>query len=81
MRQIRKYKALFITPINTERKLTDDGWEFTTKESIPHNVKDLILSSFPDINNSEDDCDTYRQEDLIIDFFYTDDSLLESDMV
>ncbi|WDE10483.1 hypothetical protein [Thalassomonas haliotis] len=78
MRQIRKYKALFIIPINTERKLTDDGWEFKTKNSIPDNVKDLILSRFPNISNSEDDCDTYRQEELIVDFCYTDDSFLES---
>jgi hypothetical protein len=38
---VSPYKAIFLLPPNTEKKLGDDGWEFSSTGRLPH---ELLLS-------------------------------------
>ncbi|MBO9492017.1 hypothetical protein J7384_16775 [Endozoicomonas sp. G2_1] len=63
----KSYKAVFVLPKETEKKLGEYGWEFNSKTPMDIQIVNALLAEFPELVKGETDVNTFRKADLIID--------------
>ena len=54
-------------PVNAKKKLTDIGWIFESQSRVPIEIKSKLLSMYPNLLKDDDEEETYRAKELIID--------------